>query len=186
MGAKHPSYANSALANRCHMSYAAAMTDAPTILASVQASYGRRILGVGSLGGLGLIVLWTALRTPPAELAYSVFMIAVAAAALFCAWRMWDATQMRLILTEARGLEIEGGEVLAPWDQIETVERGMLAFKPSNGFLITLKDKAPRAWAPGVYWRLGRKIGVGGVTGAGEGKAMADILAFHLAQRDGA
>lgn len=167
------------------MSYAAGMTDDRPYLASVQASYGRRILGVGSLGGLGLLVLWTVLRAPPSELAYTVFMLVVAAAALYSAWRMWDATQIRLILTRERGLEIEGKEVLAPWDQIENVERGMLAFKPSNGFLITLKDKAPRAWAPGVYWRMGRKIGVGGVTGAGEGKAMADILAMHLAERKG-
>ena len=32
----------------------------------------------------------------------------------------------------------------------------------------------PAAWTPGIWWRLGRRIGVGGLTG--EDAAMAELL----------
>jgi hypothetical protein len=33
-----------------------------------------------------------------------------------------------------------------------------------------------RLWAPGLYWRNGTFLGIGGVLSAGETKAMAEIL----------
>jgi hypothetical protein len=75
--------------------------------------------------------------------------------------------------------------VIARWDEIKRVERGALAFKPSNGFLLTLEQPQPRAWVPGLWWRVGRRVGIGGITPAGEGRYMADQIAFRLSQREG-
>jgi hypothetical protein len=65
------------------------------------------------------------------------------------------------------------------------VERGAFAFKPSNGFLVRLDKPLGRGWAPGLWWRLGRLLGVGGVTSASQSKAMAEILSLELARRAG-
>jgi len=67
---------------------------------------------------------------------------------------------------------------------IERVDRGVFAFKPSNGFLVRTREPSARAWRPGLWWRFGRRIGVGGVTSANQTKAMSEILAAMLAERD--
>lgn len=72
------------------------------------------------------------------------------------------------------------GRPLALMEDIQEIERGMFALKPSNGFVVRLKTKAAPAWAPGLWWRTGRRLGVGGVTSAGAAKAMADLLALRL------
>jgi hypothetical protein len=63
------------------------------------------------------------------------------------------------------------------------VDRGTFAFKPSNGFLLRTETRQPRLWQPGLYWRTGRRIGVGGITRAAESKALADLIAIKLAER---
>ncbi|MGR3504022.1 hypothetical protein [Pseudaestuariivita sp.] len=151
------------------------------ILTTLSASGPRRVFGVTVFAVLGLVLLWIVFRTPPASLGLMVVLLVLGIASLFGAMRMWSATERSLHLTE-RGLELDTGEMIAPWDDIAKVERGMLAFKPSNGFLVTRKAKAPRAWAPGLYWQMGRRIGVGGVTTAAQGKLMADIIAMRLAE----
>ena len=45
----------------------------------------------------------------------------------------------------------------------------------TNGFVVRARNSMPAAWTPGIWWRMGRRIGVGGLTG--EGEAMAELLA---------
>jgi hypothetical protein len=47
--------------------------------------------------------------------------------------------------------------------------------------MLRLSDKAPRAWYPGLWWRMGRRVGIGGVTSAAQTKAMAEIIAAMIA-----
>ena len=70
-------------------------------------------------------------------------------------------------------------------EEVEALERGLFAFKPSNGFLIRTRAPKPRGWQPGLWWRVGRRIGIGGVTSAGQAKAMSEIMAALLLERDG-
>jgi hypothetical protein len=135
------------------------------------------------LGLLGAILLWIALAAPPAAPGWRIFLLAFGALGWFGAWRLWKATGPALVLTGDR-LADSTGRTVARLDEIEGVERGMLAFKPSNGFLLRLSRPGTRHWSPGLWWRLGRRVGVGGVTGAGETRAMADLIALALAERD--
>ena len=72
---------------------------------------------------------------------------------------------------------------MARLEAVEGVERGAFAFKPSNGFLLRLSAPGPRAWSPGIWWRLDRRVGVGGVLRAGEARAAADLM--HLMLQEG-
>ncbi|KNG92656.1 hypothetical protein [Pseudaestuariivita atlantica] len=152
------------------------------LLAEVAASTPRRMLGVGVLASLGVVLLWTAFNTPPATLSLLLLLLVGGVAALFGAVRMWRATEGRLALT-TDGLFDPDGKCLAGWEDMDRVDRGMLAFKPSNGFMLTLKSPGARAWRPGLFWQLGRRIGVGGVTAAAQAKAMADLISIRLAER---
>jgi len=152
------------------------------IVAVVQASPARRWIGVIMLAGLGGLVIYVALASPP-TLQWQLFLIVTGVLALWMADRMRRATEHRIELTETE-LRSSEGLVIATIDDIESIDRGFFAFKPSNGFLIKTRTSGVRMWRPGLWWRMGRRIGVGGVTPGGQTKAMSEILAAMLAQRD--
>ena len=146
---------------------------------NIEPSAARRALGVGTLAGLGLLLLGVALVRPPEAVSWRLFLLAAGAGACWLARRMWRMSERGLVLTAAGLREAgEGGRWVAPIEAVEGVERGTFAFKPSNGFLLRLRTPGPRAWSPGVWWRLGRRVGVGGVLRAAEARTAADAL--HL------
>ncbi|MEM5477789.1 hypothetical protein [Pacificibacter sp. AS14] len=151
---------------------------------ALPATMPRRVFAVVTLGGLGLIHFWILLTTPPVALIGKVFLLAMGAVLLYGTYRLWVSTSRDILMT-AEDVREEGGRVLCQIDDIHHVQRGAFAFKPSNGFVIVLNDNMPsrRGWAPGLWWRLGRRIGVGGVTSPGAGKAMADVLAARVVHR---
>lgn len=151
------------------------------ILATVRVSALRRWLGIGVLLIFGGMVIYVALATPP-EPQWQVFLLLIGAGALWLADRMRRATEHRLELTRTE-LRSSDGTRLAAIDEIETLDRGTFAFKPSNGFVIHTRAAGARTWRPGLWWRLGRRVGVGGVTAASQTKAMSEILSAVLAER---
>ena len=152
------------------------------VLAVVRASAARRGLGVAMLALLGVLLVYTAVVRPPAAAGWQMFLILVGLFALWAAEKMRRATLLAVELT-ADGLRASDGEVIAALDQIDTVDRSMFAFKPSNGFILRLKERAEGRWQPGLWWRMGKRVGIGGVTPGAQSKAMADILAAMLIER---
>lgn len=151
------------------------------ILATVNASAPRRVLGVGMLAAVGAIVLYVAFSAPP-SMAWLIFLLVIGIGALWLAARMWQATTLQIELTETE-LRCSDGTLIANVADIEAIDRGFFAFKPSNGFMLRTATPAPRAWRPGLWWRMGRRIGIGGVTPGSQSKAMAEILAAMQMQR---
>lgn len=144
------------------------------VLAVLRASTPRRVIGVLALGSLGVLLLYLALVQPPA-MGWQLVMVTLGALVIWLAERMWRATARSLELTR-EGLRSDDGVMIARIADLASVERGVFAFKPSNGFSIRLKTKAPAAWQPGLWWRVGRRIGVGGVTASANAKVMAEIM----------
>ncbi len=151
------------------------------VLAKVKASTPRRWLGVGMLAVVGAMVLYVAMATPP-EPVWQVFLFVVGAAAFWLAFRMWYATDDWIELTQTE-LRTGTGRVIARVQDIEAVDRGVFAFKPSNGFLVRTRTKGENAWAPGLWWRLGQRVGIGGMTAAAETKFMSEMLSAMIAER---
>jgi len=158
--------------------------DDTQIIARVSATPARRVIGVGTLAALGALLLWLLVAEPPAEIYWQAVLLLLGVAALWMAQQMWRATGRALILTEA-GLSDSSGTVLARVEEIARVDRSMFAMKPSNGFLIQLNEKQPRAWQPGLWWRMGKRVAVGGVTAGRDTKPMADALSMLVARHKG-
>lgn len=148
------------------------------IYAVVQASPARRVFAYGVQFGLGALLIYLTLVQPPA-FHWMVFMLVFGILMLWQAERMRRATQVILELTETE-LRDSTGTVLARIDEIHSVNRGVFALKPSNGFTLVLDNKKPRAWLPGLWWRFGRRVGVGGVTNAGQSKFMAERISMMI------
>ncbi|MGJ5620511.1 hypothetical protein [Sulfitobacter sp. MF3-043] len=152
------------------------------VLAVVQASAGRRFLGLASLSLLGFLLIYIAIARSP-EFIWQVFLIAVAVAALWSADAMRRGTASAVELTETE-LRDADGTLIARVADIESMDRGFFAFKPSNGFLIKTKTANRRVWRPGLWWRIGRRIGIGGMTPGHQTKLMSEMLAAMMAERD--
>ncbi|MEM1007063.1 MAG: hypothetical protein AAGB28_17145, partial [Pseudomonadota bacterium] len=153
------------------------------VLATVQASSPRRWSGLVMLTTIGALVIYVALATSP-ELFWQVFLLLIGGGALWLAQRLWYATLDQVVLTQSE-LRTGAGYVIASVEDIEAVDRSIFAFKPSNGFLIRTRSRGLFSWAPGLWWRIGRRIGIGGVTAAGEAKFMSEVLSIMLAEREG-
>lgn len=151
------------------------------VYARVQASQARRILAYGVLFALGVLLIYLPLARPP-DLVWTIFMLALGFYILWIAERLRRATLGAIELTDT-DIRTHDGQVLAEMNEIAEVDRGVFAIKPSNGFTLILANKKPRGWAPGLWWRIGRRVGVGGVTSAGQAKFMAEQIAFRLQQR---
>lgn len=152
------------------------------VLATVSVSAPRRWSGITMLSLLGGLLVYVAIATPP-ELAWQAFLLVTGAVALWVADKTRRATERGIELTR-QGLRDTSGEVIAPIEHIVAIERGVFAMKPSNGFLVRLNQKRARRWLPGLWWAVGRKIGVGGVTAASQTKMMAQMLEALIHERD--
>jgi len=148
------------------------------VLATLQATPVRRIFAYGAVFVLGAMLILLAFVQPPA-FGWQVFLVALGAGSLVVAERLRRASMLGLVLTE-EVLRDTGGTVLAQLSDIRAIDRGALAFKPSNGFVLHLRTPAPRTWAPGLWWRFGKRVGVGGVTPSGPAKFMAEQIAMRL------
>jgi len=157
-------------------------TDPNEVLAVVQASQGRRILGMGSLLIMGVMLIYIAVVQSPA-FHWRLFLLALGVATLWLGEKMRRATSTRIELTETE-LRDGDGTVIALIEDIDGMDRGFFAFKPSNGFLLRTTNKAPNEWRPGLWWRFGRRIGIGGMTSASQTKFMSEIIAAIRAKRE--
>lgn len=161
------------------------MTDAaaaPRILARITPPPARRWFAILSVAALGGVLIWLGLTHPPQEIWALLFLVGFGALALYLADRLRQATEGALDLTEA-GLYDRKGRLLAPAEAIVEVNRGVFAFKPSNGFVLILDRSLGFAWEPGLWWRIGRRVGVGGVISSAEGRFMAEMAETLVSRR---
>lgn len=153
--------------------------DQDGVYARVDVAPARRMLALAILYGLGVFVLYLAFSSL-AGIAGAVVMIAIGAGCLWAGERMRRAADVSILLTE-NGVETSTGLMLATRDEIAIVNRGALAAKPSTGFTLVLHAPKTRLWQPGMWWRIGRRVGVGGITSAGAAKFMAEQIALRIA-----
>lgn len=153
------------------------------VLAVARASMGRRILGLSSLSLLGFLLIYVAFSQSPALLG-QIFLIAVGSGALWLANAMRLSTSGSVELTPLM-LRSSDGTVIARIEDIVSMDRGVFAFKPSNGFLLKTKPGTTgRQWRPGLWWQMGRRVGIGGMTPGHQTKFMSELLSALMAKRD--
>jgi len=152
------------------------------IIATVMPSKVRRFAGVLMLSILGGMLVYVAMATPPSSILWRVFLLGLGGLVLWLAEKMRRATKVGVVLTRD-DLRTTDGRVLVAVDEMTGVVRGSFSLKPSNGFSVLTKTRQASAWAPGIWWRFGKRVGVGGVTAASQAKFMSEVLAGMLAER---
>ena len=160
------------------------VADNDEVLAELPRSTPRMWIGVAMLACLGALLVSIAAQAPEMSLISRGLFFLIAACALFLAWSMVRTGVVSVRLTRDR-LTASNGRVLCDVDQIVSVDRGFVIYKPSNGFVLKLNTEPGRAWEPGLWWRVGSRIGLGGTTSGTAAKNMAEIIAMLLRERDG-
>lgn len=148
------------------------------VVAELRASNGRRFFAWGVLVALGVLLVSVAVTQPPAP-GWQVFLVVLAALSVGMAEKLRRATAVGLVL-DGEALRTEDGTLVARLDDIRRVDRGVFAFKPSNGFILVLRDRGERHWSPGLWWRSGKRVGVGGVVSSGPAKFMAEQISLRI------
>ncbi len=157
------------------------MNDDTEVLLEISPSPMRRWMALFCLIGLAVLLVTLAIGDVP-DL-WRLFFVLLGAGVLWAGNRLRISTTDGLVLTRDK-LSTKSGRLLAQIDNVETVERGVFAFKPSNGFLIRLKTSDGNGWSPGLWWKTGRKIGVGGTLSGGQSRSLADMMSMLLVERD--
>ena len=154
------------------------MSTSPTRF-EIAPSPARRWFAVGAFYLLGGLTVWIA-ASARGGLSGTLALVLIGLVALAAGEALRRSSLRRIVLDE-RGLSDSAGARLADWGDIERVERGAFALKPSNGFVLLCRERGPRGWVPGLWWRFGRRVGVGGVLPGHATRAMADAIAVRLA-----
>lgn len=152
--------------------------DEDGVYARVDVAAPRRIVALVMVYLLAALLLYLALSSQIGAIG-TVVLIAISIGCFWVGEKLRQAKDYAVLLTDT-GLVTQNGEVLAALDNIRAVDRGALATKPSTGFSVRLKTAQPRLWQPGVWWRLGRRVGIGGITASGAAKFMAEQIALRV------
>ncbi|MEO1551754.1 MAG: hypothetical protein AAFR93_15200 [Pseudomonadota bacterium] len=143
----------------------------------------RRVVSVGLQAFLGLLFL-SLLSIGEAGVWWGPWALgALGLYFLVQAWGMWRASAHDLVLRRD-GLYDSTGACVAPLAEIMKIDRGVFAMKPSNGFLLVTRTPGGRAWVPGLWWRVGRRVGVGGTPSGRMARQMADVIAAMVMERN--
>jgi len=151
-------------------------------LAKLEPSLGRRWFGVIVLSMVGFMLAYLSFFEPPESMLGKILLPILAVAFFWQAQWNLRVTKTGLYLTSEGIFDGKGTQICA-LSNIRNVDRGLFAFKPSNGFLVRMHQSLGTAWAPGVYWRFGKRLGVGGATQPAQAKAMADIIDIMILER---
>lgn len=153
------------------------------VITRIVPSVPRRAFICGMLCVLGALLSYAAL-TQAASLIWGAILLALGILLLWSGSRMWQVSGRRIELTEDV-LRLSDGTLICKTSDMKKVDRSLFAFKPSNGFLLTLNAPSKAMWVPGLCWRIGKRIGIGGLTPGAEAKIMADTISAMIATRDG-
>ena len=88
-------------------------------------------------------------------------------------------------LINQSGLFNLDGSVICEIGDIERIDVSPYTFKSANGFIVILKTKSSFKSIPGLYWRLGKRISIGGLVSKNESKFLSQTLLgfFHETEK---
>lgn len=145
------------------------------IVAHMYVSQFRRVIAATLQAAMGFALVYLAAARPPSSGANQIVILGMGLLLLYAALRFWQATAHGLVLTDTV-LRETSGRVICQIDQVRKVTRGNFALKPANGFMLYMTTKQTTVWSPGLWWSIGRMVGVGGATNPNAAKQLAEAI----------
>ena len=150
------------------------------VLARLDPSQPRRVIGMAVQVALGFVLISLAFSFPREQMTLRIGMLILGGLVFYGTYLTWRATAVGLVLTQS-GVRDDNGRLLAEMSNIRDVSRGAFALKPSHGFSLILHKGMGFAWVPGLWWRVGKRVGIGGVTPSQPARYMAETISGIIA-----
>ena len=154
------------------------------VLLAIRPSVVRRWISILAMLAVSGIFLYGGFGDATEGFVWRSFLVLMGLGLLVLAWRFYHATALTLELTREM-LREKDGRILFQLKDVVRVDRGAFSMKPSNGLSIHLTSRAPFSWEPGLWWRYGKRVGIGGATAPSQAKAIADMISLLEAERKG-
>ena len=154
----------------------------PDVIVKIQPGKARRIFSAILLCLVALVMLNLVFTGSANSVVLKTILLSMSCVFLWQAQTSLRSADAALVLTRD-GLFDGQGELICSISQIVSVDRGWFSLKPSNGFLIRLHEPAVRKWSPGLYWRIGTRLGVGGALSPAQTKELSDKLMLLVEER---
>ena len=139
----------------------------------------RRAVALATLVPIAVLLIRQAVGLPVVGQA---LCLALAVTFAWAATTLWRARANALVW-DGEGLRDRFDTLRIPRATIVAVDTGAISLRPSQGFTLHLDRPVPRGWSPGLWWSLGRTVGVGGLTDRRETRALAQRIADEIAPR---
>ena len=156
--------------------------DKDEVIAVAQPTVVRRAMAVCVIAGLGIAVLYVAMVQPGSAVS-RLALSGLGIGAIWIADAIRRATAAAVELTPEY-LRDSQGKIIVALNDIQRVDRGILAIKPSNGFMLRTKTAQAGGWRLGLWWRFGKHVGIGGMIPAVQTKVMAEKIVLEIEKRD--
>lgn len=152
------------------------------IILKLKPSRGRRIVGAVLLMLCGFFILFYTVFAAQDALFFRVAALLIGA--LFLWQAQWNLRVSNTTITLTKeGLYAANGDLICRVSNMVEIDDGWFSFKPSNGFLVRLYEAEDPKWARGLYWRIGKRLGVGGAIEPAEVKALSAQLSLLIRER---
>jgi len=144
----------------------------------------RRWFGVFSLGLPAFLIAALLVQGAITNVLSVILLLIVAAVFGSAAYRMATVPDAGIVF-DGHSLSTEDGVLLAAIEDIAEVQTGIFAMRPSNGFTLIMKKAGKMPTRPGIYWRQGRHMGVGGLLRAAEAKSIGKAIQAEVVVKKG-
>ena len=152
------------------------------IILKIQPNLGRRIFSILVLCICAVVIMNNAFSNTMHSMVLKLTLFGLGVAFLWQAQASFRFANAALILKHD-GLYDDQDNLICSLSNIALVDRGWFSLKPSNGFLLRLHEPQSRKWLPGLYWRFGRRLGVGGALSPVQTKEMSDKLILLMQEK---
>ena len=145
------------------------------VILKIKPSAGRRIFGIIILCLVAVIMMNYAFGDKAQSIVLRFILLLMAVVFLWQAQANLRFIGAALIL-KREGLFDDQGALICSLSNINQIDRGWISFKPSNGLLVRMHKPMALKWSPGLYWRFGKSLGIGGMVSPVLTKEMSDKL----------
>ena len=136
----------------------------------------RRAVALVTLAPIAVLLVRQAVGLPLVGQALCLALAALLGWAVATLWR----ARTNALTWDGEVLSDRFGTLRIPRASIVAVDTGAISLRPSQGFTLHLDRPIPRGWSPGLWWSLGRTVGVGGLTERRETRALAQRIADEI------
>lgn len=145
------------------------------VILKIQPTYSRRLFGMAILSIAAFVMFSFAFVETSQSALLKLILFLMGYAFL---WQVVTTILMKnaALILSRDGLFDEQGRLVCALSNIAEIDKGVFSFKPSNGFLIRLHHSNGINWTPGLYWCVGKRIGIGGALNPSQTKELADKL----------